>query len=67
MIHCEFGILEPFSPCCGSVIAEVIPIEPVRKISRSLKVIGARNVRRTVSASAMRREDSRSDNTMRPN
>ena len=67
VIHREFGVLEPSSARCGSESPSAIPIEPVRKISRSLKVIGARSVWRTVSASEVMRADSRSDKTMRPN
>jgi hypothetical protein len=62
VIHGELGVLEPSSPRCGSESPSANPIEPVRNISRSLKVIGARNVRRMVSASAVMRAESRSDN-----
>ena len=67
MIHRELGVLEISSPRCGSLSPSANPIEPVRKISRSLKVIGARTVRRMVSASAVMRAGSRSDRRMRPN
>ena len=43
------------------------PIEAVRKISRSLKVIGARMVRRIFSAKAMMRPGSRSDSRISAN
>jgi hypothetical protein len=43
------------------------PIDAVRKISRSLNVIGARSVRRMVSAKAMSFVGSRSDNRIMAN
>ena len=46
---------------CGWLSASARPIEAVRKISRSLKAIGARKVRRIVSAKATMRAGSRSD------
>src|SRR5271170_2132944 len=50
---------------CGSDSAS--PIEAVRKISRSLKAIGARMVLRMVSAKAVMRAGSCSDIRIRPN
>ena len=50
---------------CGSESAS--PIEAVRKISRSLKAIGARMVLRMVSAKAVMRAGSCSDIRIRPN
>src|ERR671926_150875 len=50
---------------CGSLSAR--PIEAVRKISRSLKAIGARMVLRMVSAKAVMRAESCSDIRIRPN
>ena len=44
-----------------------MPIEAVRKISRSLKVMGARSPLRSVSAKPMMRSDSRSDSRMSAN
>src|ERR1700733_8255131 len=50
---------------CGSESAS--PMEAVRKISRSLKAIGARMVLRMVSANAVMRAGSCSDIRIRPN
>jgi hypothetical protein len=44
-----------------------MPIDAVRKISRSLNVIGARSARRSVSANAMIRSDSFSESRISEN
>ena len=53
VIHREFGVLEHLLAALRLACRRAsMPIEPVRKISRSLKVIGARSVRRSVLGEA---------------
>ena len=67
VIHRKLGVLEHLLGLrCGGPSASASPIEAVRKISRSLKVIGARSVLRMVSANAVMRGGSRSDSRMQP-
>ncbi len=62
VIHRKLGVLQHFLAYGADwPSASASPIDAVRKISRSLKVIGARSARRMFSAKAMMRPGSRSD------